>query len=376
MSSLSPSQVEHNLLRNRNLNGRRVDEAALSHLMKFSVPLGPFDGLVAVIHPSSSEWYICSPNAEYIPLPPGQQCNVYPRFDGRFGPDDHTQWPQPFSEKYPHLSCIPTKIQEHSVIWEDPLRHDFIYIKHNGKEIGLGKWSEPWIQPLRISCSWLLGEVALRRIKNKALDSHPEVKPLCVHLERALSRLRAVSMSDRGAMISLRLVQRLWLELYSLMEYVDRYLPSMDGKAPPTERRADVIGCFVRTAYSAERLFAAGIPYWFVREMRTFDTENILSIGTVVEPNHHLIVEDHPAYAPRIYQGDSNNNRYLAICNYSFKFLRYADPFLGGLQTGISPYEFSQTKSLTGPTRAGSSRTHAASIRPCESTFLIIIEVS
>ena len=76
-------------------------------------------------------------------------------------------------------------------------------------------------------------------------------------------------------------------------------------------------------------------------------------------------------YAPRIYQGDSNNNRYLAICNFSLKYLRYADPFSGVLQTGISPYEFSQTKSLTGPTRAGPSRTHAASVRPCKPAFLI-----
>ena len=378
MSRIDASKVEHTLLRTRNLNGKCVGKAAFSRLMKISVPLGPFDGRVAVIHPLSPEWYISSPNAEYIPLPPGQRCNVYPRFDGRFGPDDHTQWPQPFSEKYPHLSCIPKKMagHAHSIIWEDPLQHDFIHIQHNGEKIGLGMWSERWLQPLRISCSWLLGEVSLCRIRNKALDSHSEVTALCVYLERASSRLRSVPMSERGATISLRLVQRLWLELYGLMEYVDKYLPSMDGLAPPLEQQANVIGCFVRTAYSAEQLFAAGIPYWFVREIRTFSTENILSIGIVVEPNHSLIVEDHSAYAPRIYQGDSNNNRYLAICNFSLKYLRYADPFSGGLQTGISPYEFSQTKSLTGPTRAGPSRTHAASVRPCKSAFLIIVEAS
>jgi hypothetical protein len=198
MSRLSASTVEHNLLCNWNLNGKHVGEAALSRLMRFSVPLGPFDGCVAVIHPLSSEWYIYSPNAEYIPLPPGQQCNVYACFDGRFGPDNHTQWPQPFSEKYPHLSCIPKKTvgHAHSVIWEDPLQPDFIHIRHNGEKIGLGRWSEPWLQSLRISCSWLLDEVALRRIKNKALDSHSEVTLLCVYLDCALSWLRSVPMSE------------------------------------------------------------------------------------------------------------------------------------------------------------------------------------
>jgi hypothetical protein len=286
MSPIDASKVEQTLLRNQNLSGKCVGEATFSRLMKISVPLGLFDGRVAVIHPSSPEWYISSPNAEYIPLPPGQRCNVYPCFDGRFGPDNHTQWPQPFSEKYLHLSCIPKKMadHEHSVIWQDPLQYDFIHIQHNGEKIGLGRWSEQWLQPLRISCSWLQGQVSLCWIRNKALDSHPQVMPLCVYLERALSRLRSVPMSERGATISLRLVQRLWLELYGLLEYVDKYLPSMDGQVPPLEQQANVIGCFVRTAYSAERLFAAGIPYWFVREIRTFNTENICPLALWLSP--------------------------------------------------------------------------------------------
>ena len=205
MSHLSASKVEHTLLCNRNLNGKHVDEPAPSRLMKFSVPLGPFDGHVAIIHPLSSKLYICSPNAKYIPLPPSQWCNVYACFNGHFGPDDHTQWPQPFSEKYPHLSCIPKKTacHEHSAIWQDPLQHDFIHIWHNGEKIGLGRWSEPWLQSLRISSSWLLGEVALCQSKSKALDSHPEVMPLCVNLECALSWLHTILMSERGVMISL-----------------------------------------------------------------------------------------------------------------------------------------------------------------------------
>ena len=345
---------------------------------KASVPLGPFDGRVATVHPSLPEWYISSPNCEYIPLPPGPRCNVYPRLDGRFGADDHTQWPQPFSEKFPHLSCIPKKTEghQHSVIWQDPIKGDFKRLRHNGENIDLGKWSEWWLQSLSTSSKWLLDEVARRQTSSKALDSHSEIAPLSIHLGRALSRLRAVSMTYRGAIISLRLVQRLWLELHGLMEYVDRYLPFMEGRAPPTEQLADVIGCFVHTAHVAERLFAAGIPYWAIRPLRTFDTENILSIDTIVKPDYLLVVEDHAAYAPRIYQGESNNNRYLAICNFSLKYMHYANPFIGDLRTGISPYEFSQTKSLTGPSRAGPPRTHATSVRPCTSTLLIMVDVS
>ena len=98
---LSASKIEHDLLRNWNLNSKHVDEATLSCLMNFPVLLRPFNGHAAVIHPSSSEWYLCRANSEYMLLPPGWWCNVYP-FDDPFELDDHIQWPQPFSERYPH----------------------------------------------------------------------------------------------------------------------------------------------------------------------------------------------------------------------------------------------------------------------------------
>ena len=233
-----------------------------------------------------------------------------------------------------------------------------------------GKWSGWLLEALRKSIDWLLEELTRRRTNNKALDSHPEVGALSTNLERALSRLWAVPASHRGALISLRLVQRLWLELHALMEYMDKYLPSMEGRAPPIGQTADVIGCFVHTAHSAERLFSAGIPYWFVREVRTFDTENILSIGIIVKPEDLLVVEDHPSYAPRIYQGDSNDNRYTTICNYSLKFMRYADPFAGVLPKGISPNNLSQMISQAGASRAGYTRNHATSFQPCTLDFL------
>ena len=120
-----------------------------------------------------------------------------------FGLDDHTQWPQPFSAKFPHLSCILTKIDEHSVIWDGPTRQDFIHINYNQEKIGFGKWSECWLETLGTSTNWLLDEVARRRVQNKRLDLHTEVMPLSTYLRHALWWLHAVSMSQRGAMISL-----------------------------------------------------------------------------------------------------------------------------------------------------------------------------
>ena len=364
MPQTSASDVNQKLLRNRNVNSERFGHG--SHTFpanRLLVPLGPFDGRVAAINPSRPDWFITSPNCDYIPLPPMNRCNVYIRYDGRFGADDHTQWPQPFLPQYPYLCCIPKKKEGHEVMWQDPVRADFIQVESDVP--GFGKWSHWWLQALHKSSKWLLEELTRRRTNNKALESHRGVAPLSTNLERALSRLRAVPASHRGAMIGLRLVQRLWLELHALMEYVDRYLPSMEGRAPPATQVADVIGCFVHKAYIAEQLLAAGIPYWFIREVHRFNTENILSIDNVVMPEHLLVIEDYPGYAPRIFQGDPNVNRYLAICNFSLKCMGYADPFSGGLPKGISPHDFSQAVSQAGPSRAFSTRTHANSFQPC-----------
>jgi len=51
---------------------------------------------------------------------------------------------------------------------------------------------------------------------------------------------------------------------------------------------AKVVGCFVLNADVAERLFAAGIPYWFIRPISSFVKENILSITSIVQPQDKL----------------------------------------------------------------------------------------
>ena len=333
---------------------------------KVTAPLGPFDGRVAALHPNNPELYISSPNYDAIFSPPGPACNVYARSDGRYGPDDHTQWPQPFSSKYPYLCCIPKRGngQEHSVIWRDLARDDFVRSNRDGMVIGLGKWSEHWLQQMGTSCGWLFNEVARLRSANGLLDKHPLLPSLLIHLERAINRLRAVTMSYREAVMSLRLMQRLWLELHALMDYVHVYLPLMEGRVPPTSQVAPVIGCFVHQAHVAEQLFVAGIPYWLIREVQTFDRENILKLDVVIPPEHLLQLDEFSSYTRCIFQGDSNDNRYRAIYNHSLRYLCWANPFSSGQPKGITPFE---SAPLSGPSRQVTGRSHTKSAQPCKS---------
>ena len=313
------------------------------------------------------EYYISSANYDHILLPPGPTCNVFARSDGRYGQDDHTQWPQPYSRKYPFLCCILKKSDDsdHSVIWQDPVYDDFEWIIRDGMKIGLGKWLDWLIESLGKSCRWLMDEVAQRRTSDATLNAHPFLATQTIQLERALNRLRVITMGYHGAMKGLRLVQRLWLELHALMDYVQTYLPSMEGRAPPATEVAKVIGCFVHEAHVAEQLFSAGIPYWLIREVRKFNLENILALDVVVPP-HYVLVLDEAQSAPRIYEGDSNDNRFLAICRHSLRQLGFDNPFLAGNSRGISPYEFSQATSVAGPSRQVTHSSHAKSTQPCK----------
>ena len=147
----------------------------LIHPKGVTVKLGPFDGRVAAVHPSYPNHYISSPNYNFIYSPPGPICNVYARFDGRYGQDDHTQWLQPFSPKYPFLCCIPRRSNagDNAVIWQDPDYHDFKSISRDGVSIGLGKWSDLLLESLGTSCRWMMDEVAQRRANDATLNAHP-----------------------------------------------------------------------------------------------------------------------------------------------------------------------------------------------------------
>ena len=107
--AFSSSMQANDLLRNTRTDGKlSVTCTTQQHPEIGLVPLGPFDGRVAAIHTQYPNFYITTPNQDDIFAPP-TSCNVYARLDGRYGPDDHTQWPQPFSHSVPYLCCVPKK---------------------------------------------------------------------------------------------------------------------------------------------------------------------------------------------------------------------------------------------------------------------------
>ena len=167
-------------------------------------------------------------------------------------------------------------------------------------------------------------------------------------------------MARKEVLFECRQVQRLWMELWALLDYIEKFEPYMEGRVPPSTETAKVIGCFVLNADVAERLFAAGIPYWFIRPISSFVKENILSITSIVQPQDKLELEDYVPPFPRIYVGDSNYNRFRAISEHGSKSLRYTDLFSDGNPRGIKPHEFEQA----GPSR--NTRDSRTRHQPCK----------
>ena len=341
--AFSSSMQANDLLRNTRTDGKlSVTCTTQQHPEIGLVPLGPFDGRVAAIHTQYPNFYITTPNQDDIFAPP-TSCNVYARLDGRYGPDDHTQWPQPFSHSVPYLCCVPKKdglAAENSIMWWNPTRIDVEPAQHDGPNGGIGFLPHHELRLMGESCEQLNERADNYRANSDHNIHHPVIKSICINLRRTFSRLRAVAMTRRELLFECRQVQWLWMELWALMDYIEIHEPRMKGLAPPAKETAKVIRCFVSEANIAEKLFAAGIPYWLIRPISSFAKENILSITTIVQPQQVLELEDYVYPFPRIYVGDSNSNRFSAITDHGLKSLRYTDPFSDGNPRGIKPHEF------------------------------------
>ncbi|KAF9049062.1 hypothetical protein BJ165DRAFT_1343930, partial [Panaeolus papilionaceus] len=103
-------------------------------------PLTAYDGRVGAI---IGKYVYTSPNESFIPHPLLGHRHVRVREDYRYGPDDHTLWPQPYSEQHPHLGAIPRRPQDAnnplSVMWYDPVTADFRPVNNGGIMDDLGK---------------------------------------------------------------------------------------------------------------------------------------------------------------------------------------------------------------------------------------------
>ena len=298
---------------------------ACTHLF-YTVPLGPFDGKVAAALGS----FVCTtPNQDRICLPPMQMRDVFLRSDFHYGPDDHTLWPQPFLDEYPHLGAIPRQPDDPndplSIMWWNPTRADFFPLE-NGVLDGLGR--------LSTSKYWTFQEMS-KGLKEKFEKYRQKSTPnsllsiLVRLMDDALVRMGSLQSPFGLMWFKITEFQRLYLEIYALLDYLEIYKPRMDGHQPPATSVANCIGAFTNVPHIAQYFHRAGLPIWFLHPWKTGPFPyNVLTVVPPLDPEDSLCKSPHDPPFPVIYRGFMNSGaKHDAIHSYSRKWLVFKDPF-------------------------------------------------
>jgi hypothetical protein len=128
-------------------------------------------------------------------------------------------------------------------------------------------------------------------------------------------------------------VQRCWLDVMAMLDYMEVYKPRMDSArlavgSPPVEV-ADTVGVFTNDIRVAQDFFHAGLPFWLTRPASDLGQTNILAVVPLLVPRHSgICFESHRFNYPVIYQGSASSpQKYEAILLYARNFLRYPDLF-------------------------------------------------
>ena len=263
--------------------------------------------------------------------PPLGTRRVHLRRDLRYGDDDFTLWPQPFSRKYCHHLAVPRKPEQPddplTILWWDPSPADFTP-EEDSTITGLGKLSSQKVAALEIPYKSIRARVKEFR------KTHPEnrlVSTADVAVRHALTRLQCLATSYKEMVYGVTEFQRFALELTALLDYQLIFYPRLEQNEIKFHEPANVIGAFTTSPQTTQICFQAGIPVWFCRPVEGFpDSTNILAEGDCRQPQDFVVLEEWPEIPtfPIIFSGSaSDEHKITAMHNYTRTWLQYPDPF-------------------------------------------------
>jgi hypothetical protein len=313
-------------LRNEVRTVRPQNSFAILLALIYTVPIGPFDGKVA----AAIEQFICTtPNQDRIYLPPMQRRDIFLRSDFRYGPDDPTLWPQPFVVEYPHLGAIPRQPEDPkdplSIMWWNPTRAEFFPLE-NGVLDGLGQLSTSIYWTFQDMSKGLKERVEIYQKKSTPIS---QLSILVRAMDDALIRMGSLKSPFGLMWFKITEFQRLYLEVYALLDYLEIFKPRMDGHQPPATTVANCIGAFTNMPQIAQFFHRAGLPIWFLQPWKTGPFPyNVLAVVTPLDPADSLCISQHEPPFPVIFRGYMNTReKHDAMQSYSRKWLVFKDPF-------------------------------------------------
>ncbi|KAJ7836708.1 hypothetical protein B0H13DRAFT_2368589 [Mycena leptocephala] len=299
VSPRKPHPHSVDLLRNRSL----------------TLPLGPFDGTVGAFAQIGAQHYFITSNADYVPAVPSITVPhaVFLRSDMRYGTDDPTLWPQQWTADYPHMPLISTKGSrpELDVMWWDPLPTDFAV----GSAVTRG-----------------LGHLTHARFSRSCLPSTSlsRAAKSFIHITMWLEQLQTLPTTYPKMVFGLTSLQRAFLELDALYNYMTIYQARMNNYMAPTSADTSVakfVGAFTTVPSVAQQLWAAKVPFWFLRPVDVFDADNILKVVPLGSRSSIYLTPTHTALAPPFYTAQHTLEKITAIKRAAVHTPWYRDPF-------------------------------------------------
>ena len=271
---------------------------------------------------------VTSPNQREICHPPlGGDRVVFLRENLWYGDDDPVQWPQPFSETYPHYACIPAcpDVADHPymILWLSCNPRD--YVRQSGPFAGLWMLNRTTFRALSTVATEVLGWATKPSLQNRTL--------ICFwvpHIRHLLQRLEHIPTTLWHVQLGVRELQRYLLELMGAVDWYEMFEPRRVMACPTWGKDpARALGAFTDNPNTCEQLFRIGLPVWFVRPWDELPTIRIQNTVTVI--SYQDFYPQEPASSPThkaVFRGAANDLRkYVSIYNYSRSCFRYPDPF-------------------------------------------------
>ncbi|KAJ7484833.1 hypothetical protein B0H11DRAFT_2413754 [Mycena galericulata] len=294
---------------------------------------GPFDGNVGAFAQIGAQHYFITTNADYVPAVPSLEVPhaVFLRSDMRYGTDDPTLWPQQWTSRYCHLPLIARKGTRPKIdmMWWNPSQADF----EVGSAVtrGLGRLKYQLLSQFLPPINELVAQCNEMRRTSPAL-ALPLFGELIQNILTWMEQLQTLPTTYPKMVFAVTSLQRAFLELDALYIYMTIYKLRIDNYMAPVPADtavAQCVGAFTTVPTVAQQLWAARVPFWFLRPVEVFDAENILAVVALREPSFGL--SDPNARGdgapPALYTGNSTLEKIAAIHIAAIQTPWYHDPF-------------------------------------------------
>ena len=288
-----------------------------------AAPTEPDDILVGRVLGRDDYYDIRALNRDFVPQLVVGEVDLLLRDNGRFGREDHLQWPQYFCADMPHLALIPRQPRmEHlaATLWQVPRRAEFTRANHHLEGEAFGVLTRDTLDALDIAIDTLrpdldsyresiqsrlegyrdmeqaaANEGDKRECKNQRLRLNDRLAELD-NLQARLNLTRAAfAAPSTFAMCLLQWghVHRCFAECWAWMEWqriafprpeaaTRRIHPGLDGRG--------VMGAVCDNAQDALLLHKIGIPVWLATPKKTASSRLPPKTADVLKPEDCRIV--------------------------------------------------------------------------------------